>query len=291
LSKEATECLSEEDFVQDRIGEGGQENPEVETTRLHDSVLPLGRVALSKGSGYFVNETLNEISCDYSLTTEIGIDGDDTRDTTAAQAVGIVSKTNLSPLENQQDDNDIDVSPHLFNDYQLPGGWVEIFDPDSGLPYYFHETTNETSWDRPTKRLSDVPPPAQSSLADVFPDGETHSDEVLNTEKSDDSNIPPGWVSVTDHSTGSSYFFHAASNTTSWDVPLSDKPTELGEDASNDFAEGYQNSEHESEGVVAPILRAIISDSRLVGEHENASDLVRGGWNLAMKLAIDLTPN
>ncbi len=31
----------------------------------------------------------------------------------------------------------------------LPPGWIELMDDSSGLPYYYHEETNETTWDRP----------------------------------------------------------------------------------------------------------------------------------------------
>ena len=37
----------------------------------------------------------------------------------------------------------------------LPPGWEELIDP-AGVPYYFHQASGETTWDRPVERL----PPA-----------------------------------------------------------------------------------------------------------------------------------
>ena len=32
---------------------------------------------------------------------------------------------------------------------ELPGGWVEMVDPESGQPYYFREVAGATQWERP----------------------------------------------------------------------------------------------------------------------------------------------
>ena len=32
---------------------------------------------------------------------------------------------------------------------ELPGGWVEMVDPESGQPYYFREVDGATQWERP----------------------------------------------------------------------------------------------------------------------------------------------
>ena len=34
---------------------------------------------------------------------------------------------------------------------ELPGGWVEMVDPESGQPYYFREVDGATQWDAPRK--------------------------------------------------------------------------------------------------------------------------------------------
>lgn len=36
------------------------------------------------------------------------------------------------------------------NSTPLPPGWIELMDDASGVPYYYHEETNETTWDRPS---------------------------------------------------------------------------------------------------------------------------------------------
>ena len=33
---------------------------------------------------------------------------------------------------------------------ELPGGWVEMVDPESGQPYYFREVDGATQWAAPS---------------------------------------------------------------------------------------------------------------------------------------------
>ena len=69
---------------------------------------------------------------------------------------------------------------------ELPGGWVELMDPESGAGYFYQPSTGETTWERP----EGLP----RALAD-------------------------GWVSVTDAESGAEYYYHEASGETSWDRP------------------------------------------------------------------------
>ena len=41
----------------------------------------------------------------------------------------------------------------------LPPGWIEYFDPSSGLPYYFNEKDGTTTWDRPVPDEEEASPP------------------------------------------------------------------------------------------------------------------------------------
>eukprot|EP00977_Amphora_coffeiformis_P021084 scaffold8828_cov204-Amphora_coffeaeformis.AAC.5 len=41
----------------------------------------------------------------------------------------------------------------------LPDGWMELQDPSSGRPYYYNQTTQETTWERPAPVAAPVPAP------------------------------------------------------------------------------------------------------------------------------------
>ena len=47
----------------------------------------------------------------------------------------------------------------------LPDGWEEVFDPESGQYFYFHEASEATQWERPV-----VERPATSASSPERPD-------------------------------------------------------------------------------------------------------------------------
>lgn len=72
--------------------------------------------------------------------------------------------------------------------------WDSATDPTSGKVYYFNQSTNERSWEKPES----VPKPAKQNNAE--------------------ENLPDGWKSATDQSSGKLYYYHT-SGETSWKKP------------------------------------------------------------------------
>ncbi len=48
-----------------------------------------------------------------------------------------------------EEKSELDV-PKSSTSLRLPSGWIELIDDSSGLPYYYNEDKNITTWDRPT---------------------------------------------------------------------------------------------------------------------------------------------
>ena len=67
---------------------------------------------------------------------------------------------------------------------ELPGGWVEMVDPDSGQPYYFREVDGHTSWERPgggeasaARAEIEDPDAMPEGFGDLEPEGPGDPDE------------------------------------------------------------------------------------------------------------------
>jgi len=72
---------------------------------------------------------------------------------------------------------------------ELPPGWQEVVDPQSGVPYYFNRDTGKTTWDKPTC----LPTEAKRGTCD--------------------------WKAVLDKSSGEYYYYNAKTMVTTWDRP------------------------------------------------------------------------
>ena len=46
---------------------------------------------------------------------------------------------------------------------ELPDGWEEVFDPESGQYFYFHEASEATQWERPVAAPPERPATSASS--------------------------------------------------------------------------------------------------------------------------------
>ncbi|BBM97547.1 polyglutamine-binding protein 1 [Marchantia polymorpha subsp. ruderalis] len=79
----------------------------------------------------------------------------------------------------------------------LPAGWVEGVDPDSGIVYYFNQTTGKSQWERPTVKAVLPPPPPPPALPP----------------------LPPDWEETTDVGTGQKYYYNMKTNESSWERP------------------------------------------------------------------------
>ena len=127
--------------------------------------------------------------------------------------------------------------------HTLPDGWIELVDPSSGTPYYFNETTEETSWDRPAARKGEMSIPATSEtegagftgMQEIVTPEEKYLEQVNVEKESDkvegeavespegDQNELPlqnGWVELVDPSSGQPYYFNEAENQTLWERPV-----------------------------------------------------------------------
>jgi hypothetical protein len=146
----------------------------------------------------------------------------------------------------------------------LPQGWTELIDPSSGRAYYFNETENITTWDRPTAtaetdgedsskleaELTHDPQAVHEEKPDTKPilpsddsldgavdgegdaisgDNEAAADDVgLHPEeqnKSESEVLPPGWVEMIDQSSGRPYYFNEVDNITTWEKPIAEPDT------------------------------------------------------------------
>lgn len=50
-------------------------------------------------------------------------------------------------------------APHRVDDPTLPAGWDAVYDPNSGLRYYWNRRSNETTYDHPAESSKPPPPP------------------------------------------------------------------------------------------------------------------------------------
>jgi hypothetical protein len=70
-------------------------------------------------------------------------------------------------------------------------------DPSSGQTYYYNQTTQETSWERPNSKSKDAFSPEKTSVAVSTSD----------------------WVETADPSSGQSYYYNQLTRETSWEKP------------------------------------------------------------------------
>ena len=146
---------------------------------------------------------------------------------------------------------------------QLPSGWTEIIDPQSGQKYFYNEIMNETSWEIPentdditddnqVEPNTDLPtdaegvsaPKSVGEMGEIMPlpkeDGDLHaynfdesskaqgaeavsSDAVDNVAALEPAPLMEGWQEATDPATGRTYFFNELTGDTTWEDPRNKK--------------------------------------------------------------------
>ena len=75
-----------------------------------------------------------------------------------------IEATISKEINEQQQQQQQDSSKESQSD--LPFGWIALIDDDSGVPYYYNEEKNITTWDKPSKEEgSDTTPAANSTAA------------------------------------------------------------------------------------------------------------------------------
>lgn len=122
-------------------------------------------------------------------------------------------------------------------------GWEAVEDPATGRIYYFHSESNTTSWERRTvqsKEAHSMIPNAARALQEPGSETSTTTVEPPQVDESlpgseervshDKSRLPDGWEKLVDESSGLSYFYHSASNQTSWDHPSERRESFVGAD-------------------------------------------------------------
>jgi hypothetical protein len=133
------------------------------------------------------------------------------------------------------------------NNASLPTGWVVETDPGSGKPFYYNESTEETSWDMPstapTPSSDQNTPELQESTSPHYleednpeadevvtgesgttenPEANAPSDSVLDGEAEFEEVLPSGWVAVDDPDSGEQYYYNEVDGRRSWERPQSE---------------------------------------------------------------------
>jgi hypothetical protein len=229
-------------------------------------VLPLGWMELTdptSGGHYYFNENENITTWEYPAVETLNRRG--------AKALVSTDDEATSPVHTEESNGALDTTYHLpvhpeskarnmvsrpdevfvseeatetsdkhHEDSLLPEGWVAMIDSSSGLPYYFNEAEESTTWDRPGSRAAKEEYqgetrkkpkayetttsqtgeeigefPADADLDEGVDDKE--SKEVMDIIK---SGLPAGWIELTDPSSGNTYYFNEAENRTTWDRPI-----------------------------------------------------------------------
>ncbi|KAJ1458573.1 hypothetical protein M885DRAFT_614423 [Pelagophyceae sp. CCMP2097] len=88
------------------------------------------------------------------------------------------------------------------------GGWKQVPHPDApGTSYWWHEATGETS--------NDVPGDVADASCDAVNAALDAADALCSQAQ-----LPYGWSETQDPASGESYYYHAQTGQTSWDIPV-----------------------------------------------------------------------
>lgn len=180
------------------------------TCDVVSDVMPPGWIALKDHSGevYYANEATGESSWTKPMMTQ----------STQEEMSSDKSSGNSA-------DQSVDGTVDDINDENLPPNWIALKDKDSGDTYYLNEDTMETTWDKPS-------PENDRSETGSYQDSEqTSENNTVDDIVNDDDNLPPGWETILDPTTGDYYYAHE-NGETSWDRPASDS-TKNGNDRNN----------------------------------------------------------
>jgi len=188
----------------------------------------------------------------------------------------------------------------------LPEGWIELKDEASGQNYYLNETTQETTWNKPSSRkelglqlenskdhqsiqgsdsiLSSTEmedPKVFEDEADGYSVEEQHFQETVDAEE-----ISSGWEKLIDEDTGKPYFFNRQENIASWDLPVVEDAPVVEESSSQEknLMEKHEQGEEKGNPSVDPMINDQINVfSDMVTEDSTIKDKDRyanlpDGW-------------
>ena len=97
----------------------------------------------------------------------------------------------------------------------LAVGWVKYVDPESGHPYFYNESTEESTYERPSG-FSTAPNPF-SSARSVLPPASTLT--ARRDASSVGVQLNGGWVKYIDPETNYPYYYHEADDVSQYERP------------------------------------------------------------------------
>lgn len=221
--------------------EEGVEEEEETLDDDNDDDLPPDWIALEdadSGDTYYLNQNTMETTWDRPSTEdEQNHHADDGGNVNNLQS-------NTNNLDEQSlDHNTMGSGEPVSNHGDLPPGWEAVLDETSGDCYYAHESSGETTWDRPTFQQS------SSSVGNNIPANavEGEEEEEDETDNHDDS-LPPGWFGAVDEDSGDQYYCNEVTGETTWDFPTGpaipdtepvESPVEVDGDDDDDLPQGW----------------------------------------------------
>ena len=255
-----------------------------------EPVLPLGWVESvdpASGNPFYFNESTQESSWERPIVPPEEVQ-EEVAGVTEEPVAGRVTQTEVpgslpeavdTPLDQQLEDPRPAAETNILQEeLDLPSGWVQSIDPDSGNPFYFNETTQESSWERPSifsdlkeeityvesaegELATGVEEPAAETVAeDEGPELESKeaTELPLETPAQDelDTDLPPGWVVALDPSSGSTYYYNEIDNESSWEKPKKMIPEQTNVNAASanaDVAPTEHAGENDQQGEEPPV--------------------------------------
>ena len=248
-------------------------------------IIPIGWKKLfdeSTGRSYFFNRKNNIVSWDLPVVEDKveQIESDHEKSAKHNDLNEEEGSVSLPP-ENS------DATGIVRSTTNLPEGWVELVDDNTGQQYYFNEENNLTSWEIPQKDDQNVEVDKAvsepcSDVNDKSPLGEkikqSEADIINGNEAAEPSfdhtiqsttNLPEGWVELVDENTGQQYYFNEKENLTAWEPPRKDDQnvevvdkavSEPRKDANDESQMGEKIEQSESHGCIPEKKVEILPD-------------------------------
>ncbi|CAB9511698.1 transport protein SEC16B [Seminavis robusta] len=268
----------QEQAQEDAMGESTHDNPENMTEPNADSMpdsapdviaqsgLPPGWIEVkdeASGSIYYYNEVTQETSWEIPGGTEVvepepvlqssealpeqEIPAGVSESEGAGEKEPVEKESEAVPFQETAGELDpatANDAPDIGAQLGLPPGWSEMLDEGSGNMFYFNDSTQESSWERPVwphaepgqvlpegvsegEQLTEIDQLEQvPEVVAAAGTSEGPADEVLDTtpDKTVEQDIAPpslpsGWVEVKDEGSGDVYFYNEVTQESSWERP------------------------------------------------------------------------
>jgi len=175
---------------EERSGTETEATTEQKNEESNSNALPEGWIEAndpSSGKVYYCNMNTQETSWERPTMPEAKDSSDENPSTEETVEAEVTEESTPTPAETVDDE------------------WEEVQDPTSGKTYYFNKQTQETSWEKPTAKLSE---------STKVNDGAAPAQEEND------------WVETLDPSSGKNYYYNAKTGETSWEKPVTSKPQE-----------------------------------------------------------------